>query len=294
MDVVLIPAWRRPEFLWHCLANIKRAHGASDLHYIFRFDAGHDKDLYKVIADFPFSHQVSVTPRTNYRMAKQSFSLLTGYQQAAQRSDGLVFMIEEDVMVRQDFFQWHRAVHDQQPGLFCSIAVKNHNRQINEDGGEDEYYLTDMDFCSLGLCWRREVLLDVVLPYASREYYLNPPAFIARNFKGAPFGEFYEQDGLLRRIQWHLANERHIAYPFRPRAYHAGLYGANRGRHPTGTLAQRMAYVTSMIYDAEAMRNFASSPDLVADSIPINLNFPEPCPAQKQRTIDPNRDPARL
>ena len=30
--VVLIPCWQRAEFLWHCLANITRAHRSEDFH----------------------------------------------------------------------------------------------------------------------------------------------------------------------------------------------------------------------------------------------------------------------
>ena len=33
-DVLIIPCWRRPEFLWHCLDNLRRAEGIGDLHVL--------------------------------------------------------------------------------------------------------------------------------------------------------------------------------------------------------------------------------------------------------------------
>ena len=95
MNTCLIPAWRRPEMLWHCLQAIRLSEGASALHYIFRFDHGHDQQLHDAIKGCPFSPEVRETPRTPYLLSKQSFSLLTGYGIAAAASDALVFMIED-------------------------------------------------------------------------------------------------------------------------------------------------------------------------------------------------------
>lgn len=77
MNTVLIPCWRRPEMLWHCLANIKRAHGSDAYHYIFRMDKGYDPALHEVIEGFPFSYQISEAGPTKYReISKQSHNLL--------------------------------------------------------------------------------------------------------------------------------------------------------------------------------------------------------------------------
>jgi hypothetical protein len=48
-DVLVIPCWRRPEFLWHCLDNLRRAEGIGELHVLFRPDraaARHLRDRY--------------------------------------------------------------------------------------------------------------------------------------------------------------------------------------------------------------------------------------------------------
>ena len=273
MDVVLIPAYRRPELLFHCLKNIQAAHGADEHHYIFRFDHGHTVELHEAIklAGFDFPHEITVTPKCPYQIAKQSFSLLTGYALAASHTQGKVYMIEEDVMVATDFFRWHQEVHEQRPDVFCSIAVKNPNRQVPE-GAREEYYLTTDDYCSLGVCFPAKVIREYIIQWAVTKFYTNPVDFCARNFKDSPFGQSYaEQDGLIRRIQWMAGMAMPIAYPYQARAYHAGYYGYNRGVGPNGSLIQRIAYVRDIIYSDAAMRTFAKHPGWYEDSKPINL-----------------------
>lgn len=293
-DVVLIPAWQRPEFLWHCLANLKRCEGADQLHYIFWFDQDHTPELHEVIKDFPFSHEVQSPQRKGWRDSKQSYAVLMGYRYAASKARQFVFMVEEDVMVRTDFFQYHYAVHGQNPGLFCSIAVANPNRVLVDSGSNEQYYLSGGDYCSLGVCYRAAVLQTLVDPHANTTYFLNMPDYCKRHFPTSPFGySFAEQDGLIRRVQWSLAKLYPIAYPWTPRAYHAGLYGKNRGKGPAGSFAARLKYVTEVIYSDEAMRTFAKHPEWYEDSRPIDLQAPPWTNTMHLLPIDPARNPLR-
>lgn len=272
--VVLIPAWRRPEFLWHCLENIKNARQSGRYHYVFRFDQGHSPELFQVIDGFPFSYEVTITQRSPYRVAKQSFSLLTGYQIAAQRAgrEQLVFMIEEDVMIAQDFFEWHEAIHAEQKHLWCSIGVANPNRKVNVQGEGGDYYLTSDDYCSLGVCYKASVINDVIIPLATPKYFVDPINHLKREFPASPFGDaFAEQDGLIRRAQWAKGMAMPIAYPVHAKAYHAGFYGKNRGAGFHGSLQERKQRIAEVIYSDEAMRMFARHPEWYEDSRPINL-----------------------
>lgn len=294
MNVVLVPAYRRPEFLWHCIQNIKLARRADEMHYIFRFDHGHDPDNHRVVKDFPYSHEIAVTNRVPYHLAKQSYSLLTGYQIASSKCDDLVFMIEEDVMIARDFFEWHLAVQSLVPDNFCSLAVANPNRTVVDSGALGEYYLGTGDYCSLGVCFRKQALMEHVFPAVTSRYYQNPVDYCARNFPGSPIGHaFAEQDGLIRRVQIQLGMHRPTVWPWAPRAYHAGYYGKNRGAGPRGLLAERIARLTDVIYSDQAMRTFAKHPEWYEDSRPINLN-PEPWTEQSLKTLDPSRNPLRF
>ncbi|HEY4973093.1 MAG TPA: hypothetical protein VII41_05750, partial [Steroidobacteraceae bacterium] len=85
-DVLVLPCWRRPEFLWHCLDNLTRAEGIGDVHVLFRPDTGFLPDNIDVInafADRLPSFQISLPEPCPYRRTKQSANLLLGYLRAA-------------------------------------------------------------------------------------------------------------------------------------------------------------------------------------------------------------------
>lgn len=283
MNVALIPCFNRPEFLTLALENIRKAEGAADIHYIFRLDHLFDKTNLQVIAQFPLPHTITYTPRVHYKLAKQSHSLLTGLIIAAQRTDKLVYLIEDDVMIGRDFFRWHDAVHKQNPDLFSSHANLNINRSIPTQGNWDEYYLTSGDYGSIGTCMHRDTILNHIAPHASKSYYRSPTNYVATTFKGSTLKrDQAEQDGLIRRIQ-HTTG-RPQAYPhtmqidgllYGPRCFHAGFYGKNRPKKYTGSLDQKITRLREIIYSEEGMRTFALHPGYYADSRPCALELPE-------------------
>jgi hypothetical protein len=273
-DIVLIPCWRRPEMLWHCLDNLCKADGIESMHVMFRFDSDYDRDNIAVIhehGDRLPSFEIQPAPRCPYRRTKLSANILLGYLQAAALAYRYVYLIEEDIMVGRDFFRWHRAVHSQRSGLFCSIAVRNHNRFVETPDDPDCYYLTSGDYCSWGVCFNRAVIAGLIAPHVNLDYLSRPKSYLRRHFAGSRVSlGFVEQASLLRRIQEICA--RPIAYPATPRAYHAGFYGRNRPGGVAGELPERVRRLDTVIYDRSAMRGAALSERYVADSEPVPLD----------------------
>ena len=277
-DVLIIPCWRRPEFLWHCLDNLRRAVGIGDLHVLFRPDRGHDPRIHDVIDEFApqlASYDVEVPPRCPYRRGKQSANVLGAYLRAAAITRRYVFMVEEDVMVARDFLRWHYAVQAAQPQLFCSIAARNTNRAVPEAADPEAYYVTNLDYCSLGVCFERSVIVRRIAPHVRREYFENPGAYCQQLWSRSLVGAGHvEHDGLIRRIQEEQGARRPIAYPYRPRAFHAGYFGYPRRGSINGALSHRIREVGATIYDLEAMHSAPDRPEFSADSVPVSLETP--------------------
>jgi hypothetical protein len=277
-DVLVIPCWRRPEFLWHCLDNLRRAEGIGDLHVLFRPDRGHDPRNLEVIDEFGpqlGSFEIDVPPHCPYRRGKQSANVLGGYLRAAATTRRYVFLLEEDVMVARDFLRWHYAVQAAQPQLFCSIAARNTNRAVPEAADPEAYYVTTLDYCSLGVCFERSVIARRIAPHVRREYFEDPAGYCQQHFSGSKVGAGHvEHDGLIRRIQEEHGARRPIAYPYRPRAFHAGFFGYQRRAVINGALSQRIREVGEVIYNVEAMHGAAAGPEFSADSVPVPLDTP--------------------
>lgn len=273
-DIVLVPCWRRPEMLWHCIDNICKAEGIESLHVIFRPDSGFDPDNLAVIREHAArlpSHEVQPAPHWPYRRTKLSANILLGYLHAAARARRYVYLVEEDIMVGRDFFRWHAAVQSQRADLFCSIAVRNHNRCVETPDDPDCYYLTSGDYCSWGVCFEAAIIRERIAPHVSLDYLRHPKRYLRRHFEGSRVSLGYvEQASLLRRIQEN--GTQPIAYPATPRAFHAGFYGRNRPGGIEGALDERVRRLDAMIYDGEAMRGAALSERYAADSEPVRLD----------------------
>jgi hypothetical protein len=276
-DVVLLPCWQRPEFLWHCIDNLSKADGIENIHVIFRPDTGFAPDTLEVIrtqgqrlASFEIQYP-SVCP---FQRAKQSANVLLGYLHAARKARQYVFLIEEDIMVARDFFRWHRDVHTQQPQLFCSIAAKNHNRDVTVAPDVDAYYSSTGDYCSWGVCMDRRVIQKLIAPHMNIGYFRKPKRYLRRHFptSAVPLA-FAEQDGLIRRIQ--EVSQKLLVYPCVPRAYHAGFYGYHRTGGVDGALRDKVQKLGSIIYEVDAMRALTSHAGIADDSIPVTLSCGE-------------------
>jgi hypothetical protein len=274
-DVLVLPCWRRPEFLWHCLDNLTRAEGFGDVHVLFRPDTGFLPDNLDVIDAFAArlpSFQISLPPPCPFRRTKQSANLLLGYLRAAAETRQYVYLVEEDTMVARDFFRWHRAAHAAAGALFCSIAASNINRSVPVPDDPGGYYLSSGDFGATGVCFDKSVVQNLIAPQVNMAYFRSPKKYLRSRFPASAVGlGFVEQDGLLRRIQ--EGSDLPIAYPCVPRAFDAGFYGYNRPGSPTGSLQDRVQRLATTIYSVEAMRT-AVPVEFVDKCVPVNLQPP--------------------
>lgn len=281
MNVILIPCWNRPEFLWHTLDNLTKAEGFERHAVIIRPDNGYDPNIREVVREFAGKgllqnyHFIQAVPHRYSRSTKQSANVLEGLKIAASMSDDLVYLVEEDIMVGRDFFTFHEEVNKAEPNLFCSLSTKNHNRQVATADDQSAYYLTTLDYCSLGVCFKKSTIQDRIAPHITQDYYRSPMSYITRSFPNSVIGRsFCEQDGLIRRIQEELCQDAPIAYPHRPRAFHAGYYGYNRMKGKAGSFSMKLYEVGLIIYDSERMRIASQRPEFFRDSEPVPLELP--------------------
>jgi len=264
--------------LYFALKKIELAEGSENLKYVFNLDIGFNHTVLSVIRGFKYFKNSEIRPKKHgefqgHKDAKQSYNLLEGYLYCAQRTDDLVYMIEDDIMVSNDFFKFHEHAHMVFGESFCSIAVKNPNRKIYEtENCLESIYATSNDYCSLGVCFNKEIINKYIAPHINKEYFKDPYKYVESQFpKSGISGSFCEQDGLIRRTQMGL--DLPIIYPVVPRAYHAGYYGKNRKKYLTGSYEKKKAMVEKIIFDDEQMRLNAMIPEYYEDSRPVNLTI---------------------
>jgi hypothetical protein len=252
-NIVLIPCWRRAEFLTVCGELLLKADGADRNVYVFLLDRGSSTEVQYVANSFPGEKIVKISP--HHRFNGNSYNVLEGYKLGLDLvkmyNSELIYLVEEDIFVGRDFFKFHEGVQSSHQ-TFCVSAVRNQNDGRTPLGGIDPpdpaaVYRFDK-FQSLGLSWRPENLRHVTA-HAKTEYYSNMRRYLTRTFPKSAYGDMWsEQDGLINRVM--ERGQFTAAYPSVPRAYHAGFVGYNRkGESLTGCLEYRVEYLKKMTAD---------------------------------------------
>ena len=264
MDAVIIPAYNRPEMLYLCLSNIVKARHYDEHNYILCLDYGHDPMCERVFNQFNLPGGVIKMPPAKNAITKQSANVLNGWIAGAQMSDNMVYLIEDDVLINEDYFHYHRTVNNDG---WCSIGAVNFCNRREMSLQTDEYYIDYGVYQSIGVCFRKDVIFNDIAEHFNLSYIMNPGGYLQREFPNSAIGSaFIEQDGLIHRIS--ERGQKAVVFPMHPRCFHAGLYGKNRGQYQTGTLQQKIEYLKSVVYDEAELRKHVKDEYFIYDSKP--------------------------
>lgn len=246
-EVVVVPAWRRGDFLSACFQRLLIADDGRQ-HYLIALDRGYSREVATVTNDFQSRLGSRAEVRRRYHQYRgNSYNLLTSYSEALRRDPERVYLVEEDIFVAADFYDFHRRSAALVPEAFAVSACRN--QQFATDPPDDPTRVyKHTSYQSLGVSFAPD-RLAVVVGHARQPYFRHPVAYCKRLWphSAIPAGNA-EQDGLIHRII-----EEHsysTVYPFTPRAYHAGFVGYHRhGATLTGPLDERAARLLAMTED---------------------------------------------
>jgi len=261
-STVVVPAWRKPDFLAATLHQLALAEDFSgeNVGYVICVDRHPHPDVLDVAWQFRDErapHLVVVKKRV-HEYHGNSFNVLTGLIDALKLPGAdLIHVVEDDIFVGLDYFTYHRAAHELAPEAFAVSACRNQNASGPGEGDAGLLWLHD-SYQSLGVSFQRRILHRLA-SYAQDGYFRDPIGFCRAVFPDSRIpAPHAEQDGLLNRIR-----ESHglkTVYPDVPRAYHAGFVGYHRdGEALTeGTPQQRGRQLLAM--DAEELNRRAEGP----------------------------------
>jgi hypothetical protein len=272
MNICVIPAFQRPEYLKECLSNIEKADGHEDLILVIALDYGYDAKNIQIVNESSLRDQcfISRTPRNGFKLGKQSFNVLKNLLQACSQNDiDVVYYVEDDIFISKDFFTFGEEVLQKEPDIFAFIGTESHNIRVETSHNKNAYYLTDKaDFQTHGVCYNAKKFMQYIAPHITGNYFNNPIAYCNQFASVVCQKGYCEQDGLIRRV---IEKEKLvIAYPHVARAQHAGIYGYNRNNGIMKlTYEKRLAFIQETCYDAEKMKVY----DKYDDSRPCDMNL---------------------
>lgn len=229
-EIVIVPLHKRPAFALACLTRLYQA-AAEDksLRFYLTIDAAPSAAVVNLAERFAKQtghHRTEIVKRLRtYR--GNSYNLLSAYSETVNSGADLIHLVEEDVLVGKDYFDYHRQVREVVPDAFSVCACRNQLWPLDQGPPpeEDAVYL-QRAYQSIGVSFTPEKL-RLVVEHAVGSFYTNPLAYIRRHFPASSLKDAYrEQDGLIFRIV--EKRQEFTAYPCVPRAYHCGFTGYNR------------------------------------------------------------------
>jgi hypothetical protein len=245
-QTVVVPAWNRPDFLAACLKRLLAT--KEEAHYILSLDRAHSKEVRDVAEGFAADSGREVTILTpRHRYMGNSYNVLNALSAAVEGSPDLVYLVEDDVLVGTDFFNFHQRSHELAPDVLAVSACRNQNLPYDPEPNTQSVY-QHRSYQSLGVSFR-PTILRMILAHVEDAYFSDPIGYCKSTFPDSEIpAQNAEQDGLIHRIG--EGKGLPTIYPFVPRAYHAGFYGYHRkGRKLSGTAMDRAEQILAMGQD---------------------------------------------
>lgn len=244
MEIVIVPVWRRPAFL---LATLRRLFLADDgcLEYWLALDRGFDPQVARIAQNFVYQMGGRAQIRQRAHAFKgNSYHVLQCYIEALQHNPDLIHLVEEDVLVGVDYFDFHRSAHKLIGDAFAVSLCRNQNYETDPEPIPDAVY-TVSQYQSIGVSFKPEKLA-LILPHVTHAYFRDPVNYCRRRWPNTRIRPANaEQDGLINRIV--EEGNFPVVYAARPRAYHAGFVGYHRnGAELSGTFEEQANKILAM------------------------------------------------
>jgi hypothetical protein len=252
-EVVLVPTYKRPEMLFHCLALIRAFEPQIPISVFPDRGTLDDPELRDPIEAFSDNVQWNWVAPHDY--PGNTMNVMEAYRWAYNETFDLTYLIEDDVMIHPDFFKWHREQHDDEDSheIFASMAwIFNRHAPIVEMDMRQAWYY------SIGTCFARDKL-RLIVEHATSNYYGDMTGYLAKHFKTSPLNDplniqHFEQDGLIQRI---IDQEKsQTVSPGIAKCTHLGFYGYNRGwscdkeiYEGCSTFTERLSRLTKFLDD---------------------------------------------
>jgi len=192
-EVIVMPTCKRPEFLALALEKLSAApkEHPSDLDVYIYADTSADISSVEFVRDRYFP-EATVYQWANHPAAPSgTWNILNAIKGGYDTGADLVYLVEEDVMVRPEFFDWHRSIHD----------AGAHDGTVLATCGRVEPRLQKLFgdvYTNPGSALTRTLIKELI-PHMNDSYYSDPAGYVLQHFE--PWlGMSILDDGLIRRV----------------------------------------------------------------------------------------------
>ena len=209
---------------------LKKARGYDNYNIVFAIDKyGHpgQEQLLEIVNAFCVNHLGIASIISEKQSVGLTRNILGGYQHCFPMSEDFVIIIEDDIRISADFFEYIEHCFEN----FVdenTLAITGYCSKVR---GTVEEVFQMGHYYSLGSAVIKDKFEKYVLPHCTFDYYFNRNKYMVDTFPDIMVDRHgvathNEQAGLHQRILKH--NGFHMIAPHVPRVQHFGCLGGNR------------------------------------------------------------------
>lgn len=284
-DVVIVPCYERPEYTRVCLEYLSWARGIEDKEVWLCQDQhvydAFGQTVFNMAPNVDFGYRVYaekfryILKEDSLGFKKDSYgnseniiqSLKLAYDSGAER----IFLVEDDIMVAPDFFEWHEAVLEEvKPLVSCATSLnRSAHFQINGPNAMDESIKNPNAYKKV---WG---------PYSSHAAAFNKKdlgellVVINQQLEWGEWRSGKEQDILIQHIMGMISFPNGgSVWPYVPRAWNVGLhsYHINTGMKFNGILEEKCDALRRAITDPVKLQSMSGGNKAIT---PVPTEFAE-------------------
>jgi len=250
-DIVVVPVWQRAGFTEACLVRLSMAMD-DDVRVIVAVDCGYSEGSMQAARRFAYAFEdQTVIAVRDVDYPTGSYNVFTGMREALEKAaeGDLIHVLEEDILVGRDYFAYHRQARRLVPDAYSISACENIflPDHVRLPSWHDSVYLSGA-FQVWGSSYTPQ-RVEGILTRLRPNYFPEMHAAMVEEFgeeNALRTGPLY--DGV-------MANDiaqsgSYMAFPYAPRAYHAGFEGVSYGGSGlpslTGTPRQQARAILGM------------------------------------------------
>lgn len=195
------------------LQNISQTKESSELDVRIFIDNTTDDVLeeFDYVRDNYFPNATIYHAREHIEVPSGSWNILNALKEGYNSGAEIVFLIEEDVMVYPDYFEWSFRAHNENPDSFACCG------RLRKEYSSDYY-------TNPGASFRRHNLKHVV-EHITDDYFKDQRSYLDATFPKLDEASFLD-DGLIRRVI--KQQNSYVVYPYTPRGAHQGFRYYNK------------------------------------------------------------------
>lgn len=203
--VAAIPTATRPEMLALTLQALSESHRPDNLDVRIYADRSADINVVEQVRNLYYPEALIFQAKQHVISPSGCWNILNAIKQGYETGAENIFLIEEDIRIRPNFFEFHLSQTD----CLASCGRKDPHH----------YLLYGPLYTNPGSCLRRE-LVERLLPHINDDYFTRLGAYLDEHFETWPTQSQLD-DGLIRRVIRKMGG--HVVYPETPVCIHQGF-----------------------------------------------------------------------